>query len=158
MGYSGTTSAVEANDSDTLAGTIQQTAQTETEGKSADESEVTQQTTSAAGVGETPSSTTDTGETDAVDAATDSQIESHVTMRSRAMSTTRGQVKWFDPKKGFGFIVGPNGQDVFVHYSQIEGDGFRSLKDGETVDYELVEGDKGLQAQTVNRLEPTPTD
>ncbi len=74
------------------------------------------------------------------------------------MSTTRGQVKWFDPKKGFGFIVGPNGQDVFVHYSQIEGDGFRSLKDGETVDYELVEGDKGLQAQTVTRLEPTPTD
>jgi CspA family cold shock protein len=159
MGYSGTTSAVEASDSDTLAGTIQQTAQTKTEGKFADESEVTQQkTTSEAGVGETPSSTTDTGEADAIDAATDSQIESHVTMRSRAMSTTRGQVKWFDPKKGYGFIVGPNDQDVFVHYSQIEGDGFRSLKDGETVDYELVEGDKGLQAQTVSRLEPTPTD
>jgi hypothetical protein len=68
MGYSGTTSAVETSDRDTLAGTIQQTAQTKTEGKSADESEVTQQTTSAAGVGETPSSTTDTGETDAVDA------------------------------------------------------------------------------------------
>ena len=62
-----------------------------------------------------------------------------------------GQVKWFDPKKGFGFIVGPEGQDVFVHYSQIVGDGFRSLKDGETVDYELVEGDKGWQAQEVLR-------
>lgn len=62
-----------------------------------------------------------------------------------------GQVKWFDAKKGFGFIVGPNGQDVFVHYSQIEGEGFRSLKDGETVDYELVEGDKGYQAQRVLR-------
>lgn len=67
--------------------------------------------------------------------------------------STRGQVKWFDPKKGFGFIVGPEEQDVFVHYSQIEGDGFRSLKDGEEVDYELVEGDKGWQARGVTRME-----
>lgn len=65
----------------------------------------------------------------------------------------RGQVKWFDPKKGYGFIHGPNGEDVFVHYSQIEGDGFRSLNDGETVEYELAEGEKGLQARTVQRLE-----
>lgn len=62
-----------------------------------------------------------------------------------------GEVKWFDPKKGYGFIVGPEGQDVFVHFSQILGDGFRSLKDGEKVDYELVEGDKGLQARDVKR-------
>lgn len=65
---------------------------------------------------------------------------------------TRGQVKWFDPKKGYGFILGPSGQDVFVHYSQIQGDGFRSLKDGEDVEYELVEGEKGWQARTVTRL------
>lgn len=64
-----------------------------------------------------------------------------------------GEVKWFDPKKGYGFIVGPEGQDVFVHFSQIMGDGFRSLKDGEQVDYELVEGDKGLQAREVKRSE-----
>lgn len=64
-----------------------------------------------------------------------------------------GEVKWFDPKKGYGFIVGPEGQDVFVHFSQILGDGFRSLKDGEKVDYELVEGDKGLQAREVKRTE-----
>ena len=64
---------------------------------------------------------------------------------------TRGKVKWFDPKKGYGFILGPEGQDVFVHYSQIEGDGFRSLKDGEDVDYELIEGDKGWQAKAVLR-------
>ncbi len=63
----------------------------------------------------------------------------------------RGQVKWFDPKKGYGFILGPEGKDVFVHYTQIKGDGFRSLKDGENVDYELVEGDKGLQAREVTR-------
>ena len=71
--------------------------------------------------------------------------------------STKGQVKWFDPKKGFGFILGPDGQDVFVHYSQIEGDGFRSLKDGENVEYELIEGDKGWQARTVHRLESTPS-
>jgi len=65
---------------------------------------------------------------------------------------TRGNVKWFDPKKGFGFIVGPSGQDVFVHYSQIQGDGFRSLKDGEAVEYELVQGDKGFQARAVTRV------
>jgi len=64
-----------------------------------------------------------------------------------------GAVKWFDPKKGYGFIVGPQGQDVFVHYSQIQSDGFRLLKDGEEVDYELVEGDKGWQAREVKRLE-----
>jgi len=64
-----------------------------------------------------------------------------------------GEVKWFDPKKGYGFIVGPEGQDVFVHFSQILGDGFRSLKDGEPVDYDLIEGDKGLQARDVKRSE-----
>lgn len=66
--------------------------------------------------------------------------------------STRGQVKWFDMKKGYGFIHGPQGQDVFVHYSQIRGNGFRSLRDGETVDYELIESDKGLQAKDVLRL------
>lgn len=65
----------------------------------------------------------------------------------------RGPVKWFDPKKGYGFIVGPEGQDVFVHYSQIKADGFRLLKDGEEVDYELIEGDKGWQARDVQRLQ-----
>ncbi len=61
-----------------------------------------------------------------------------------------GQVKWFDPKKGYGFIVGPEGQDVFVHYSQIQTEGFRTLKDGEQVDYELVQGEKGWQARNVS--------
>ncbi|MCK4601547.1 MAG: cold shock domain-containing protein [Phycisphaerae bacterium] len=62
-----------------------------------------------------------------------------------------GKVKWFDPKKGYGFIVGDEGQDVFVHYTSTVGDGFRMLKDGETVDYELVEGEKGFQARNVSR-------
>ena len=64
----------------------------------------------------------------------------------------RGQVKWFDPKKGYGFIVGPQEQDVFVHYRQITGDDFRLLRDGEMVQYELVEGDKGYQARDVQRF------
>jgi CspA family cold shock protein len=66
---------------------------------------------------------------------------------------TRGRVKWFDPKKGYGFIIGPSGQDVFVHYSQIQADGFRTLKDGEWVDYELTQGDKGWQAREVAQVE-----
>ncbi len=62
-----------------------------------------------------------------------------------------GKVKWFDPKKGYGFIIGDQGQDVFVHYTSIIGDGFRALKDGEQVDYEMVKGDKGFQARNVQR-------
>jgi CspA family cold shock protein len=62
-----------------------------------------------------------------------------------------GKVKWFDPKKGYGFILGQEGQDVFVHYSSIVGEGFRALKDGETVSYELVKTEKGDQARQVAR-------
>ncbi len=62
-----------------------------------------------------------------------------------------GVVKWFDSKKGFGFILNPEGRDVFVHFSSIEGDGFRVLKDGERVSYEQVQGEKGLLARHVRR-------
>ena len=68
-----------------------------------------------------------------------------------------GVVKWFDVKKGFGFIAGPNGgKDVFVHYSSIEGEGYKSLKDGETVEYELMDSQKGPQARNVRRVEEGP--
>ncbi len=67
------------------------------------------------------------------------------------MSMT-GTVKWFDSKKGFGFIVDGQGRDVFVHFSSIEGDGFRALKDGEQVEYEEYTGEKGLSARTVKRM------
>jgi CspA family cold shock protein len=63
-----------------------------------------------------------------------------------------GTVKWFDSKKGFGFLVNDDGKDVFVHFTQIQGDGFRSLKDGEQVEYEQAQGDKGLLARAVKRL------
>ena len=66
-----------------------------------------------------------------------------------------GQVKWFDPRKGFGFIVGPEGQDIFVHYSCIEGDGFRVLKDGASVVYDAEKSEKGWKATRVERAEPS---
>lgn len=62
-----------------------------------------------------------------------------------------GVVKWFNDAKGFGFIEHTNGQDVFVHYSVIEWEGFKTLKDGEQVQYELKEGEKGLHAAKVTR-------
>ena len=64
-----------------------------------------------------------------------------------------GIVKWFDPRKGFGFIVGPQGQDIFTHFSVIHGDGFKALKDGSTVVYDALRTDKGWKATKVMRLE-----
>jgi len=66
-------------------------------------------------------------------------------------STLKGVVKWFNDAKGFGFIEHSSGRDVFVHYSVIAAEGFKTLKDGETVEYELKEGPKGLQAAKVTR-------
>jgi CspA family cold shock protein len=63
-----------------------------------------------------------------------------------------GTVKWFDVKKGFGFLVNAEGKDVFVHFSSIEGDGFRALKDGERVEYDEVDSGKGLAARNVKRV------
>ena len=73
-----------------------------------------------------------------------------LTSADRNLSTD-GNVKWFDVKKGFGFIEGPDGQDVFVHFSAIQIDGFKTLKDGERVVYDLHQGDKGYHAQNVRR-------
>lgn len=70
---------------------------------------------------------------------------------SDSLTDVTGDVKWFDPKKGFGFIVGPEGQDIFVHFSVIEGEGFRVLKDGAKVTYDAINGDKGWHATRVIR-------
>ncbi len=63
-----------------------------------------------------------------------------------------GQVKWFNNAKGYGFIGRSDGADVFVHYSAIMGDGYKSLQEGETVEFEIVQGQKGPQASNVARL------
>lgn len=65
------------------------------------------------------------------------------------MST--GKVKWFNDSKGFGFIEQENGQDVFVHFSAIQGDGFKSLAEGDVVTFEVQKGPKGLQAANVEK-------
>ncbi|MBI3995543.1 MAG: cold shock domain-containing protein [Nitrospirae bacterium] len=64
----------------------------------------------------------------------------------------KGTVKWFNDRKGFGFIKLEDGKDVFVHYSALQGDGFKTLKEGESVEFEVVDGAKGPQAANVVRL------
>jgi CspA family cold shock protein len=64
-----------------------------------------------------------------------------------------GIVKWFNNAKGFGFIGREDGPDVFVHYSAIAGDGYRSLQEGDSVEFQVVQGPKGLQAADVRKIE-----
>jgi CspA family cold shock protein len=63
----------------------------------------------------------------------------------------KGTVKWFNDAKGFGFIAQEGGKDVFVHFSAIEASGFRSLVEGDSVEFDIVEGPKGLQAANVKK-------
>lgn len=63
----------------------------------------------------------------------------------------QGKVKWFNQQKGFGFITTDNGQDVFVHFSAIVGEGFKSLDDGQEVQFEVVDGPRGPQAANVEK-------
>ena len=64
----------------------------------------------------------------------------------------RGTVKWFNEAKGFGFIAQETGEDVFVHFSQIEGNGFKTLTDGDQVEYDVTKGPKGLAATKVRKV------
>jgi len=73
---------------------------------------------------------------------------------STRLQEVTGVVKWFDARKGFGFVIGPEGQDVFVHYSKIEGDGYRVLEDGSEVVYDAEKTEKGWHATRVVRTTP----
>ncbi|KPK90740.1 cold-shock protein [bacterium SM23_31] len=64
----------------------------------------------------------------------------------------KGTVKWFNGSKGYGFIAREEGDDVFVHYNSIEGDGYKSLDEGDQVQFEIGQGPKGLQATNVSRI------
>jgi CspA family cold shock protein len=63
-----------------------------------------------------------------------------------------GTVKWFSNEKGYGFIQQDGGEDVFVHFSEIQGDGYRTLNEGQRVEFEVVQGNKGLQASGVRSI------
>jgi cold shock protein len=75
----------------------------------------------------------------------------HSKQGRRTMRIT-GKVKWFNNAKGYGFIERDGGSDVFVHYSAIQGDGFRSLEEGQAVEFEIVDGPKGPQAGNVTKI------
>ncbi|NBD26044.1 cold shock domain-containing protein [Paenibacillus lycopersici] len=64
----------------------------------------------------------------------------------------KGTVKWFNAEKGYGFIQVENGEDVFVHYSAIQGDGFKSLDEGQSVEFDITQGNRGPQAANVIKL------
>ncbi len=68
------------------------------------------------------------------------------------MENTRvlGMVKWFNPKKGYGFVVGPNEEDIFIHYSHITMEGYKTLDKGQEVEYDLIRTDRGPQAHNVS--------
>ncbi len=69
------------------------------------------------------------------------------------MSTTTGTVKWFNETKGFGFITQESGPDVFAHFSQITGDGFKTLAEGQRVEFSITQGAKGPQAENIVKID-----
>lgn len=81
-----------------------------------------------------------------------SAVEDTISFYLEVFTMSKGTVKWFNGQKGFGFISDESGKDVFVHYSGINMDGFKSLEDGQAVEFDVIEGQKGPQAVNVTKL------
>lgn len=81
------------------------------------------------------------------------KVRTHQFQVRQAMARSTGKVKWFSQEKGYGFIQQDSGPDVFVHHSQIQASGFRTLNEGERVEFDVIEEPKGLKAQNVTRLD-----
>jgi CspA family cold shock protein len=81
-------------------------------------------------------------------------VDTSKTTEERDTSMTVGTVKWFNADKGYGFIAPESGEDVFVHFSAIQSAGYRSLEEGQAVEFEVTSGPKGPQAANVRLLEP----
>lgn len=79
-------------------------------------------------------------------------IEIETAEHFRRSCTLKGTVKWFNAEKGYGFIQVEDGEDVFVHFSAIQGDGFKSLEEGQAVEFDITEGNRGAQAANVHKL------
>jgi CspA family cold shock protein len=87
-----------------------------------------------------------------VDQEADQEKQCNPNLRSAAVSKEQGTVKWFNASKGYGFIQRQTGEDVFVHFSAIMMDGYKSLNEGQSVEFEVKKGPKGLQAENVTGL------
>jgi CspA family cold shock protein len=81
-----------------------------------------------------------------------SVLFNHTGRRRSSMATVKGTVKWFNESKGFGFIAKEDGGDVFVHYSEIEGEGYKTLSEGDTVTFEVIDSPKGPKAAHVVKI------
>lgn len=80
-------------------------------------------------------------------------VSAGATAASKEGRLAQGTVKWFSNEKGYGFIARPDGDDVFVHFSAIEGDGYRTLNEGQEVEFDIVDGPKGQQAANVRPIQ-----